>query len=105
MKDLTTESVVRKTPSDLAIRALRALGNKIFRTDDCRARDRGWQVIPCHGGVGRTYRDKRFDDLAPCAACSGRGCTRYGVTCAECDGTGRLVLDSAVTSRQRREQL
>jgi len=46
MKDHTTNPVVRKTLRDLLLRGLSAIGSKIFQADDCRARDRGWQISP-----------------------------------------------------------
>jgi diadenosine tetraphosphatase ApaH/serine/threonine PP2A family protein phosphatase len=102
--DHTTNPVVRKTGKDLLLRWLSAIGSKIFRTDDCRARDEGWQIIPRHGGLSRTYRDARFDYLISCAACDGRGCNPRGATCSGCHGTGRIVLDPAAVSRPERGQ-
>ena len=104
MLDHTTNPNVRKTPRDLFLRALSAIGAKIFRVDDRRARDRGWQVIPRHGGFSRTYRDPRFDYLIPCPACNGRGYNPDRATCPGCRGSGRLVLDSADVTQPRRGQ-
>jgi hypothetical protein len=104
MKDHTTDPVVRKTLRDLLQRGLSAIGSKIFRTDDCRARDRGWQIIPRRSGLSRRYRDPRFDCLISCTACTGRGCNPDGATCSDCHGTGRLVLDPVAVSQQRRRQ-
>jgi hypothetical protein len=42
MKDHTTNPVIRKTLRDLLQRRLNAVGGKIFRQDDRRARDQGW---------------------------------------------------------------
>jgi hypothetical protein len=33
----------------------------------------GWQVAKARGGLGRRYRDTRFDTLAACARCAGGG--------------------------------
>jgi hypothetical protein len=104
MKDHTTNPVIRKILRDLLLRRLGAIGSKIFREDDRRARDRGWQIIPRHGGLGRTYRDPRFDHLVGCAACNGNGCDPDGITCSGCHGTGRITLGPAAVSQLGRGQ-
>jgi hypothetical protein len=104
MSDHTTNPNLCKTPRDLLLRALGAIGSKIFRADDCRARDRGWQIIPRHGGLSRAYRDPRFDYLIPCPACNGRGHNPDGATCSGCHGSSRLVLNSADATQPRRGQ-
>jgi DnaJ-class molecular chaperone len=104
MSDHTTNPNVRKTPCDLLLHVFGAIGAKIFREDDRRARDQGWQVTPRHSGLGRIYRDPRFDYLIPCSACSGRGYNPDHITCSGCHGTGRLVLDRAHTTQPRRGQ-
>jgi hypothetical protein len=101
MLDHTTNPNVRKTPRDLLLRILSAIGSKIFRTDHCRAHDRGWQITPRHGGLSRTYRDPRFDYLTPCPACGGRGYKPERTTCSGCHGSGRFVLDRADTTQPR----
>lgn len=100
MKDHTTNPVVCKILNHLLARRLNALGRKVFLADDRRARDRGWQITSRHGGLSRSYRDPRFDFLAPCPTCNGRGANACGVTCSDCNGTGRVVLGSAATSGQ-----
>jgi hypothetical protein len=95
MKDDTTNPNVRATLTDLLLRWLNVIGNKIFRADDCLARDQGWQIIPRKGGLSRSYRDPRFDLLLPCTACDGRGSNPRGATCSACYGAGRVVLDPA----------
>jgi hypothetical protein len=104
MLDDTTNPNVRKTSCDLLLRVLSAIGSKIFRTDDGRARDRGWQIIPRHGGLSRTYRDPRFDYLPPCPACNGRSCNPERIACSGCHGSGRLVLDRVDITQPRRGQ-
>ncbi len=104
MLDHTTNPNLRKTPRDLLLRMLSAIGSKVFRTDDCRARERGWQVIPRHGGLSRTYRDPCFDYLTPCPACNGRGYNPDRTACSGCRGSGRLVLDRTDTTQPRRGQ-
>lgn len=39
----------------------RRIGRRLFYMNDLEARWRGWQVIELHGGLGRQYRDRRFD--------------------------------------------
>jgi hypothetical protein len=104
MKDHTTNPDVRKTLRDLLIRVLRTIGSKIFRTDDCLARDRAWQIIPRRGGLSRTYRDPRFDYLMSCQACDGRGHDRDRIACSHCHGSGRAVLDRASSTQPRQGQ-
>ena len=102
MEDHTTNPVVRKTLRDLLLGGLNAIGSKIFREDDCRARDHGWQVFPRHGGLSRSYRDPRFDRLVACSTCNGRGCNPYAATCSACHGAGHIVLDPAAVSQPGR---
>src|SRR4030081_3579219 len=63
MLDHTTNPNLRKTPRDLLLRVLNAIGSKILQIDDRRPRYHGWQITPHRGGLGRTYRDPRFDPL------------------------------------------
>jgi hypothetical protein len=104
MKDHTTNPDVRNTLRDLLLYTLSAIGSKIFLTDDCRARDQGWQIIPRHGGLSRRYRDPRFDFLIARAACGGHGCDPLGATCSDCRGTGCIVLNPAAVSWSGRGQ-
>jgi hypothetical protein len=105
MLDHTTYPNVRKTPRDLLLRVLNAVGSKIFRADDRHAREHGWQISPRHGGLSRTYRDPRFDSLTLCGTCNGHGLNSDRTSCRGCGGSGRLVLDRADhTSQSRRQQ-
>ena len=81
-----------RTLRGLLWRGINAIGRKIFRADDRRAHQHGWQIIPRHGGLGRTYRDPRFDYLAACTTCNGHGRNAYDIACSECHGTGRVFL-------------
>jgi hypothetical protein len=85
-------------------RGTSAIGQKIFRSSDCQAHQHGWQVIPRHGGLSRTYRDPRFNFLAACTTCNGRGRNPNGVTCSGCQGTGRVSLAPDVISMPRQGQ-
>jgi hypothetical protein len=78
------------------------VGRGIFRSSDYQARQHGWQIVARHGGLSRTYRDPRFDDLAACTTCSGHGRNLGRVTCPDCRGSGRVSLAPGVISTQRR---
>jgi hypothetical protein len=39
----------------------RRAGRRLFYMNDLEARWRGWQVTETSGGLGRQYRDRRFD--------------------------------------------
>jgi hypothetical protein len=41
-----------------------ALAGRVFATSDAVARQYGWHVTFTQGGLGRRYRDPRFDTLA-----------------------------------------
>jgi hypothetical protein len=46
----------------------RRAGRRLFAMNDLEAGWRGWQVIEIRGGLGRQYRDHRFDSLANVSA-------------------------------------
>jgi hypothetical protein len=105
MKDHTTNSSNRKTPGDLLLRVLSTIGSKIFEENDRRARDQGWQIVQRRRGLGRSYRDPRFDYLIACTACNGRGCNPRGIACSDCGGAGRIILTPTAVSQLGRGQL
>jgi len=72
--------------------ALRRWGDRLFVMNDNEAYWRGWQIIKTHAGLGRRYRDPRFDTLAACARCAGMG-DFADVPCGPCRGTGRIALE------------
>lgn len=51
-------------------------GHYLFAGPDQRARAHGWQVSVIHGGLGRRYRDPRFDRF--CAPARGPDPERAG---------------------------
>jgi hypothetical protein len=85
-------------------RVTSAIGRKIFRSSDCQAHQNGWQMIPRHGGLSRTYRDPRFDYLAACTTCNGRGRNPHGATCPDCQGIGRISFAPDIISERRQER-
>ena len=70
---------------------LRRWGDRWFAMNDTEAYWRGWQITKTHGGLGRRYRDIRFDTLAACAQCAGAG-EWADAPCGPCLGTGRITL-------------
>lgn len=72
----------------------RRLGDHLFAMNDTEAYWRGWQITGVHGGLGRRYRDPRFDTFSECPDCQGRGALagtgRPDALCAPCLGTGRI---------------
>ena len=70
---------------------LRRCGDRWFAMNDTEAYWRGWQITKTHGGLGRRYRDLRFDTLAACAQCAGAG-EWADAPCGPCLGTGRITL-------------
>lgn len=81
---------------------LRRIGDRLFAANDAEGRWRGWQIGLRHAGLGRRYRDPRFDTLIGCLHCHGTGATA-GTPCAPCSGTGRMILDGAVAQQDGRE--
>jgi hypothetical protein len=68
------------------------LGDRLFTMNDTEAYWRDWQIIKTPGGLGRRYRDPRFDLLAQCRQCRGAGGTA-GRPCPPCLGTGRITRE------------
>lgn len=82
-----------KPPAPLVARMARLLdnmGQRLFASADARARQRGWEVTQRSGGLGRSYRDPRFNSLVRCASCRGTGEVDEA-PCGPCGGTGRLT--------------
>lgn len=78
------------------------LGKRIFAATDTRARHHGWEITATQAGLGRRYRDPRFDTLAPCCRCQGRGANPSGSACQTCNGTGRIHFDPPAEPARRR---
>ncbi len=74
----------------------RRLGDRLFAMNDAEAYWNDWQIIRIHGGLGRRYRDPRFDALAECSRCRGTGRGTGVITavpCSPCAGTGRITRE------------
>ena len=78
-------------PASWLAYALRRCGDRWFAMNDNEAYWRGWQISKTHAGLGRRYRDPRFDMLASCARCAGAG-VYADAPCGPCLGTGRVTL-------------
>lgn len=76
-------------------------GGRLFVMSDREAHWRGWQIERRCAGLGRRYRDPRFDTLSPCPHCGEADPTAAESFCAACSGTGRLVRDQALTPLDR----
>jgi hypothetical protein len=106
-------------------------GQWLFARDDLRAVHHGWQITTRCGGLGRQYRDPRFDTLRSCPDCAGSGTTGSGTTgsgttgsgttgsgttgsgttgsgttsgepCEACDATGRVTIPTSWTGGEVR---
>ena len=71
--------------------SLRRWGDRWFAMNDTEAYWREWQITKALGGLGRRYRDTRFEALAACARCAGAG-VWPDAPCGPCLGTGRITL-------------
>jgi hypothetical protein len=77
------------------------IGEDAFQDSDAYAAEHGWTTTRTRAGLGRVYRDPRFDTLAACPSCRGAG-YRDGEQCHQCSGTGRVVLCQSATAEGRR---
>jgi hypothetical protein len=71
-------------------RSLNLNGQRLHAETDAMARQRGWQITQRNGGLGRRYRDPRFDFLTSCPSCRGTG-DADEAPCEQCGGIGRLT--------------
>jgi hypothetical protein len=69
----------------------RRWGDRWFAVNDAEADWHGWQMTRIHGGLGRRYRDPRFDALDQCAWCRGAGLIAEA-PCVPCSGSGRVSI-------------
>ena len=81
-----------KAAASALARRIREAGSWLFSYEDDFARSHGWTVEERHGGLGRTYRDPRFNHLAQCPACAGIGTFPDDMLCTRCAGSGRITL-------------
>ena len=76
---------------DWLVYFLRRWSDRWFALNDTEAYWRGWQITKTQGGLGRRYRDVRFDTLAACTRCAGAG-VWADAPCGPCLGTGRIAV-------------
>lgn len=61
----TSNFIGRALPLTRPRSRLTALTERLFDDTDTVARELNWQVTATHWGLGRRYRDSRFDALVP----------------------------------------
>jgi DnaJ-class molecular chaperone len=81
---------------------IKAAGDRLFRAEDERARQYGWQTTVHCGGLGRSYRDPRFSRFRSCPACRGTGIDPAEEPCDQCGGTGRITVSPSTLAGERR---
>jgi hypothetical protein len=73
---------------------IRRWEDRIFATEDTAARARGWQLSHPPRGLGRIYRDPRWDLISAGEACGGDGGNPVE-PCLPCAGHGTVRRDWA----------
>jgi hypothetical protein len=96
--DIATSEEERTMPTHSAAHRI---WDRLFAADDARAHRHGWQITAQRGGLGRSYRDPRFDLLVTCTECRGTGVDPDDRPCRVCPGTGRRALDRHFSSAAR----
>jgi hypothetical protein len=77
--------------ADWTARCVQQLGDLVFAVEDQEAAWHAWDVEHRYAGLGRLYRDQRFDALVSCPRCH-RVSTDAGRTvCKQCSAADRLV--------------
>ena len=92
---------IRKDQGPWLAGHMRRMGNRLFAVHDAQARQHVSQITLRRGGLGRSYRDPRFDLLVTCPDCHGTGIDADDGPCDGCPGTGRLILDRQCGSAAR----
>jgi hypothetical protein len=107
ISSLNSENKSALPPAARLARLLNGVGQRLHAGTDAMARQHGWEVTQRNGGLGRRYRDPRFDSLIRCPSCGGMGTSAgqaHEVPCGPCDGTGRLTSrDPALVPRGARD--
>jgi hypothetical protein len=89
------ESTPRSSALTRLAHTVERVARALFARPDRQAQALGWDVtVSGRWGTSRTYHDPRYDRLASCPRCGGRG-----EGCGRCHGTGRIVLEPARTER------
>ncbi|MCA1603038.1 MAG: hypothetical protein LC776_15855 [Acidobacteria bacterium] len=76
------------TPGNLR-RLITWCEGRLFAAEDAAARRRGWHISRLPTGVGRVYRDPRWDSITACEQCGGDGGSATD-SCRSCGGRGTV---------------
>jgi hypothetical protein len=88
--NITSEHNPLGRASSWLARLMQAAGDRLFTAADEEALRHGWQITRTRGGLGRRYRDPRFDSLAACPRCdAGDAIDRE--LCDSCASTARTT--------------
>lgn len=66
-------------------------GDLVFASKDTEASWHAWDMERRHAGLGRAYRDPRFDTLVSCPRCHNVSTVADGSACRQCSAAERLV--------------
>ena len=88
-KDNKDNTAARLT--DWMARGLQQLGDLVFASKDQEAAWHAWDVERRCAGLGRLYRDPRFDALVSCPGCDRISTVADGTVCPQCSATDHLV--------------
>jgi hypothetical protein len=77
--------------TDWLARCLQQLGDLVFAGEDAEAAWHAWNVERRCAGLGRLYRDQRFDALAACPRCQRISTLAGRSVCQQCSAADRLV--------------
>jgi hypothetical protein len=66
-------------------------GDLVFASKDAEASWHAWDMERRAAGLGRAYRDRRFDTLIPCPRCHNISTVANGSVCKQCSAAGRLI--------------
>jgi hypothetical protein len=66
-------------------------GDLVFASKDAEASWRAWDMERRDAGLGRVYRDPRFDTLVSCPRCHSVSTVAGGSVCQQCSATEPLV--------------
>ena len=77
--------------ADWTARCVQQLGDLVFAVEDQEAAWHAWNVEQRFAGLGRLYRDQRFDALVSCPRCHRVSTVTGSTVCKQCSATDRLV--------------
>jgi hypothetical protein len=77
--------------ADWTARCVQQLGDLVFALEDAEATWHAWNVEPRYAGLGRLYRDQRFDALVACPRCHRVSTVAGSAVCKQCSAADLLV--------------